>query len=90
MVNVASKSVTPEFQIVASISSAVREYFWYGKETFEQEVSFLKDIVKLHPQLEFYIQESTFPTWDSLVNDFHEVNKCIERFDSSEFFKKYS
>jgi len=69
MTCVESKSVTDKYQAVAIMSTACQEYFFYGKEVFED-----KRALMLHASreldLEKYLQDSTFPTWTELVERF--------------------
>lgn len=61
-----SKEVCPEKQMIDIISSAVREYFWYGKGIFELRRRYFINLVYGTP-MELYVQKSTFPTYDELV-----------------------
>jgi len=69
MTCVASKSVSAEYQAIQIVSTACQEYFFYGREVFEQKTEILKQIV-INSGLEDFIEDNTFPTWDSLVNRF--------------------
>jgi hypothetical protein len=66
MINVRSRVIAPESQFIACCASAVREYFFYGREVFEEKSVMLKHVIN---QLGFtgLIEKSTFPTYDSLV-----------------------
>jgi hypothetical protein len=67
---VSSKTISPQEQCIAVISSAVMEYAFYGKMVFRDRVSLLKEMcIKL--DLDVYVTESTFPTFDDLVSRFH-------------------
>ena len=78
MVNVASKTIAKEAQAIAVVSTALREYFWYGREIFEKKQILLKGVVsKLN--LDNYVEESTFPTFDSLKSDFKMYSKSFKR-----------
>lgn len=66
---VASKSVAREYQGISAISSAVQEYFFYGKTTFIKRSQLLEDIVA-QSELSQYVESSTFPTWNTLVERF--------------------
>lgn len=69
MTCVASKSVCHEAQCVDIVETAIREYFFYGKSTFEEKKLMLKEICdKLG--LQPYYKESTFPTWQSIYEAF--------------------
>jgi hypothetical protein len=55
------------------ISSAVREYFFYGKKIFHKKRALLMDVVE-ECDLSLYVQPSTFPSWASLYNNFWEAS----------------
>jgi hypothetical protein len=63
---VRSKSICKEEQCIAIISSAVREYFFYGKKTFlKRRQMFVELIEKLN--LQMYQTDSTLPTYEELL-----------------------
>jgi len=68
-VTVASKSVIPEIQAISTISTALREYFFYGKEIFDAKFKMLNEIVD-ETGLRSYVDESTFPSWHELKKQF--------------------
>jgi len=68
-ITVASRSITRGAQAIAIIGSAMREYFWYGKEKFEEKKALLKSAVEAC-NLQVYVVESTFPTWEELKSQF--------------------
>lgn len=69
MTCVVSKSVSPQFQGIAILSSAWQEYFFYGKEEFERRSEVLLQIVK-ESGLESFVEDVSFPSWDELVARF--------------------
>jgi len=75
-VNVMSKSVSAKFQAVQTIGTAVRECFYYGKDKFEEMTTLLKEVVTEN-ELDCYIEDSTFPSWESLRVKFWESSKGI-------------
>jgi len=74
MVWTRSKAVTKEVQGIDVISSALREYFWYGEETYNEKLCLLKGLVK-DLGWELWVQDSTFPTYSDLCNDFVNRSK---------------
>jgi hypothetical protein len=66
---VRSKTITAGEQMESIVSSAVREYFYYGKSVFQKESEFLLSLM-IKANLETYVCESTFPTWDNLIEEF--------------------
>jgi hypothetical protein len=71
---VPSKSIDMYAQMVAVISSANSEYFFYGKEIFEHHHAFFKEILKQEPY-DKYVMESTLPGWDDLVMRFWRASE---------------
>ncbi len=68
---VPSGTICPEAQMVAVIQSAIREYFWYGKETFERKREFFMSHVTRFPY-SAYVGEQPLPTWQELKDQFWE------------------
>lgn len=71
MIHIPSAVDSPQKQCIDTVRSAVSEWFFYGRERFEKEVSFLKLLV-LDCGLEHYVEENTFLTWDELKDRFLE------------------
>jgi hypothetical protein len=78
MVWVKSKSISREEQCVAVISSAMREYFFYGKKIYLERQAILVDLVN-HLDILDWTNESTFPTWDNLIDDFNRNSYRLKR-----------
>ena len=74
MVWTRSKQITEEFQGMEIIKTALREYFWYGRDVFNQKSDMLKQLVH-NLQWDIWIEESTFPTFDSLLEDFQKASR---------------
>nr|UNY42008.1 MAG: polyprotein 1 [Picornavirales sp.] len=74
MVWVKSKSVTWQEQIVDVVRSAVGEYFFYGRKTFNKRRDLLMDAVK-KLNIELWVKDSTFPTFDELASDIYLKDK---------------
>lgn len=74
MVWTRSKQITEEFQGMEIIKTALREYFWYGRNVFNQKSDMLKQLVH-NLQWDIWIEESTFPTFDSLLEDFQKASR---------------
>lgn len=67
---VRSKTVSAEVQAVAVLDTATREYFWYGREVFEEKRKlFYRWIDEL--DLSMYLDRE-LPTWASLVDEFNK------------------
>jgi hypothetical protein len=68
---VRSKSITEQEQAIAVLSSANREYFFYGKEIFEQKQKMFKEIVT-QCDLERFVEESTLPSYKQLLAEYND------------------
>lgn len=82
MVCVRSKSLWAGEQNVEIVSSAMREYFFYGRDIYEQKkilfLNMLNNVNCSHcnpvlgeHKIAFHIKESTFPEWRSFYDKFH-------------------
>nr|AWK77863.1 nonstructural polyprotein [Renmark bee virus 3] len=69
MVGVVSNTITQEEQCVDIMSSAAREYFWYGKDIFNAKRLLFQDIIQKH-ELEPYTKDAHFPNWQQLYCEF--------------------
>jgi len=69
MVMVKSKSVPIEQQVVDVVGTALREYFWYGKQTFENKRTLLLGLLD-EDCYRPYIHGGNTPTWDELYDAF--------------------
>lgn len=68
-IGVKSKSITEEAHAVEVISTALREYFFYGKDVFDTKRKLFKSVVH-EANINMYVTESTFPTWEELRDKF--------------------
>lgn len=69
MVCVRSKNVSPQAHAVEVISTALREYFFYGKSEFEMRRVMFQEVIAKH-DLQSYVEDSTLPTWEDLYDAF--------------------
>jgi len=69
MICVPSSEVSMQKQCIEIVASAVCEWFFYGRERFEKERTYLIDLVS-RCGLVVYVEKSTFPTWETLVGRF--------------------
>ncbi len=61
--------LAPEAHSICVIETAIREYFFYGKDIFEEKREmFLKLIQTCN--LQVWVRDSTFPTYNQLASDF--------------------
>jgi hypothetical protein len=77
MVGTMSKSESVEAWIVSKLNSAVREFFFYGREVFEKQRAFMLTVIDKH-NLEPEYQLLPFPKWDELVANFRRNSKDVE------------
>lgn len=72
MVWVKSRSVSSNFQIQDVVASAVREYFYYGKDVFEKRSAILKEALDSLdiPENEKVEESIVFPDYDYLILNF--------------------
>jgi hypothetical protein len=64
-----SSTISPEAQTIAVMQAAINEYFWYGREVFEEKRAFLTSCAAQEP-FSYYVTDSTFPTWQELKDRF--------------------
>jgi hypothetical protein len=65
----ASKTITAKAQAVATMSSASAEYFFYGKNTFEQKRAMFLEVIQ-EIEAEAYVEPTSFPTYQELHDRF--------------------
>ncbi len=73
MICIPSGTEVHERQCISIVQSAVSEWFFYGKERFELEVAELKKVVQM-ANLNHYVDDKTFPTWETLVQRFRNAS----------------
>jgi hypothetical protein len=69
-----SSSIDEYAQMVAVISSANNEFFFYGRQVFEHHRKFFHAILQKEPFAR-YVTESTLPTWEQLVDRFNQASR---------------
>jgi hypothetical protein len=73
----ASKTICPQEQCIAVVSAAVCEYFWYGKQVFQEKTKLLRDTIH-NIDMDNWVQESTFPTWDELIARWYKQSGIVK------------
>lgn len=76
MVCVAKPNIGREQHAVQVVSTAVREYFWYGRAVFVEKTRLLKEVIA-RANLDQYCDASTFPSWEELQNDFETRSRHV-------------
>lgn len=69
-----SKTINQDAQMVAVISSANSEYFFYGKEIFEKHHKYFRSIIDEQPYC-YYESSGTLPGWHELRARFDAASK---------------
>jgi hypothetical protein len=73
---VKSKEVCPEEQAIDVISSAIREYFFYGEDTFKAKSKMFRLLIdKLN--LNDFECDTTLPTWEDMVSRWKENSRLL-------------
>lgn len=76
MICVPKNNVTERHHAIQVLGTAVREYFWYGREIYETSVVKFQKVVE-EANLELYVEASTFPSWEELHEDFWSRSKHV-------------
>jgi hypothetical protein len=79
---VRSKAVTEEYQGVAVLITALNEYFFYGKDVFEDKRIMIVDLVNKLGWDE-YVNFDTFPTYDDLCLRFKKSSSKCASFEAN-------
>jgi hypothetical protein len=73
---VRSKTITQEEQVVSIMQSAIREWFFYGRTIFKERRAMLLEVI-YENNLDFYMHENTFPTWEQLYLEFWRASEHV-------------
>ena len=73
---VPSKTITMSHQSIEVISTALREYFFYGKKTFEIRRAMFERII-IANGLQNYVEDSTLPLWQELRDDYWRASERL-------------
>jgi hypothetical protein len=77
------KDLAPEAHSICVIETALREYFFYGKEKFMERRKFFLDLIE-KAGLSDWVRESTIPNYNQMIHDFWM------RFGDAESASKFS
>lgn len=77
MVGIVGKDMTPEAHAIATIQSALREYFFYGQSTFEEWRARLDAVIESEGLRKWQTQELC--TWADCVHSFRRSSAAYER-----------
>lgn len=76
-VGIVGKHMTPEAHAIAVIQGALNEYFFYGREVFENRRQMFTDIIR-EARLEDWLEDG-LRTWDQCVASFRRSSEAYER-----------
>lgn len=62
-------TLSPEAHSICVIETALREYFFHGKDVFEEKYRMFKEIVE-ELKLDLWVRDSTFPNYDAMREEF--------------------
>lgn len=69
-----SGTESPQFHMASVMSSAINEWFWYGRDTFEKERAWLWQLAVTHGITKELVAKS-FPTWNELCIRFEKSSE---------------
>jgi len=72
-----SGTESPEVHMASVISSALNEWFWYGKERFERERAWLWNLA-VKADIHHEVKAKSFPTWTELCLRFEKSSLGME------------
>lgn len=80
MVWTRSKTICWEEQAIAVISSAIQEYFFYGRKTYEKRMLLFKEMISdlgidAYEMFDKHGNSITFPKYETLVERFHAAGR---------------
>lgn len=73
MTGVQSSELTPEWQAVENMATSMEDYFFYGREVFEEKKAFLLS-VGLESGLEWHMATQKWPQFDDLLQRWKEAS----------------
>ncbi len=76
-INIPSKTISDEDQMLEVMTAAVNEWFYYGKDKFTLERSYLEDLAE-RSSLGPLLKKKPFPTWEQLYERFWRASSGAE------------
>lgn len=70
------KNVSKKSHAIRVLSTALREYFFYGKQEFAEKTAIFWQVVH-EADLDLYVEDSTFPSWEELKQAFWDNSEGI-------------
>lgn len=74
--HVENTALRPEAHAICVIETALREYFYYGKDIYTEKLEYFTGLVD-RCNLNQWVQESTFPAYETLVQEFYDRSKHV-------------
>lgn len=71
-----SDTESPELHMASVMTSAINEWFWYGRETFERERTWIVELAKKNG-LERELAYKGAPTWQELYDRFWKASQEV-------------
>jgi hypothetical protein len=78
MIWTTSKSICSQEQSIEIITSAMGEYFFYGRDIYKQKCELFKRVVDTL-DLNIWVKDNTFTPYDEIAKKFKESENLIER-----------
>jgi hypothetical protein len=69
MVWVKSKTISTEEQVAEVMTAAINEYFFYGKDVFEEKLTLFKSVIS-ELELDLWFEDKPLPDWNCLRKRF--------------------
>lgn len=76
MFTIPSTILTPKMHMMSVMTSAVNEFFFYGKDRFEQERNYLLGLIHYMDMVDEYLC-NPFPTWETLYIRFWKSSRGV-------------
>jgi hypothetical protein len=72
-----SRNISPQAHAIQVVGTALREYFFWGREVFNDKTDLLMRIV-VESNLCDYVEKATFPSWEELRAQFWNLSKGVK------------
>lgn len=84
MVWTRSSSIVWEEQVVAILTSANMEYFWYGKDIYLEKQKLFKNLVQSLPMSAEWIEPHVFPSWEDMCDKYYQSSGLVKQSEEYE------
>jgi hypothetical protein len=76
LINVVSKSIPQEAQMMSIFASAIREYFWHGKDIYNCKRDLFMELILEHELMPYY-ESYVLPPWEELKTAFWQASRHV-------------